>query len=425
MTDLASIRNEVDAAGRVWRANATHVVLIVLAIFGLPLIVCTLMGKLLVTPWPARWTALSLYGALVFALFLPRRHCRWRATILVASLYVLAIMQLALNGLVGDGRIAVLVLPLLALILLGAWEGWVAASITTITLAALTLLAGNGTLARWQVINKNSLDPGHWLIQGLLLLGALVPLMILFTRFLALQTQTMVAERQSRQQLEHESAKRRYLEGEILRIGDEERQRLGADLHDGLGQDLLVITSQAQLSLCQEDNSPGAAARLRDIVETAKQALEQTRRMAHNLRPGLLDELGFTKAVRAMLQKVAQASGIRVAVDLADVDALVPREFELNLFRITQEALNNILKHAHASEVKVTLAKESAGLRLVVEDNGHGFDPDQLESISPGRWNFGLHQIAVRAHMMGGRVDIQSRSNQGTRLVVEVPLKTS
>jgi len=423
MTHTASIRDEVEAVGWQWRANATHVVLVVLAAFGLPLALCCLAGKFIVLPWPARGTSLLAYGALVFAFFLHRRHYRWRAVILLVSLYVLAIMQLAMNGLVGHGRIAALVLPLLGLILLGSKEGWIAAALTTLLLVVSTFLAGNGTLIRWQLIHENSLDPGYWFFQDLMLLGALVPLMLLFTRFLALQTQSMVIERQSRQELEDESAARRRLEAELVRVGDEERRRLGAELHDGLGQDLLVIINQAQFGLLKVEHPPAVSARLQNIVETAKQALEQTRRMAHNAYPGLLDELGFTKAVRAMLQKVTQASGVSMVIHLVDVDGLLPPESELHLFRIMQEAINNVLKHACASEVRVMLTREAASIRLVIEDNGRGFDPDQIKSAPPGRRGLGLHQIVVRAHTGGGRITLQSRPGQGTRLMVEMPVR--
>ena len=79
--------------------------------------------------------------------------------------------------------------------------------------------------------------------------------------------------------------------------------------------------------------------------------------MAHNLRPGLVDELGFTKAVRATADKAGQAAGLSMAINLADVDGLLPPEFEVNLFRIIQETLNNVLKHAHASEARITLTQ--------------------------------------------------------------------
>ena len=242
-------------------------------------------------------------------------------------------------------------------------------------------------------------------------------LMVLGVAGLVLGWYEQRLHRLRREHLAQESFSRRLIASQ-----ENERQRLAGELHDGMGQDLLVIASQAQLSLSQEQNPPATAARLKDIAETAKQALQQARRMAHNLRPGLLDELGFTKAVRASAEKAAQASGISMAIHLADADGLLPPEFEVNLFRIAQESLNNLLKHANASEAKITLTKQASSLRLVVEDNGSGFEFSRQESAPPDQRGFGLRQIAERAKMMGGRIDIQSRPGQGTRLTVEVPI---
>jgi len=93
----------------------------------------------------------------------------------------------------------------------------------------------------------------------------------------------------------------------------------------------------------------------------------------------------------------------------------------LNFFRMIQETLNNVLKHAGASQVKVALTRERACLRLVVEDNGHGFDPKHLESLAPDQRGLGLHEITERAKMMRGHVVIRSRPGQGTQITVEVP----
>jgi signal transduction histidine kinase len=211
------------------------------------------------------------------------------------------------------------------------------------------------------------------------------------------------------------------LAGRLIGVQEDERRAIAGNLHDGLGQDLLVIASQAQLSLSQPDNPPATVQRLNEIAKTARQAVQQARQMAHNLRPGLLDELGFTKAVRATADKAGQAAGLSMAIDLADVDGLLPPEFEVNLFRIIQETLNNVLKHARASRAKVTLTKERAHLRLVVEDDGRGFDASRLASLAPDQQGLGLHEITERAKMMRGRAVIQSRPGQGTRLTVEVP----
>lgn len=211
----------------------------------------------------------------------------------------------------------------------------------------------------------------------------------------------------------------------LITLQENERRRLAGELHDGLGQDLLVIASQAQFCLGRQENPPATAKRLKDIAETARQAIQHARRMAHNLRPGLLEELGFTKAVRANAEKAAHAGGISVSLALDAVDGLLPPEFEVSLFRIIQESVNNILKHARASEARITLTKQPAGLRLVVEDNGPGFAPDRLEATPPEQRGFGLRQIAERARMMGARMDLQSQPGQGTRLIVEIPLQAS
>jgi signal transduction histidine kinase len=245
-------------------------------------------------------------------------------------------------------------------------------------------------------------------------------LMVLGVAGLVLGWYEQRLHRLRREHLAQENFSRRLIASQ-----ENERRRLAGELHDGLGQDLLVIASQAQLSLSQQENPPATATRLQDIAETAKQALQQARRMAHNLRPGLLDELGLTKALRASADKAAQASGVSMAIHLADVDGLLLPEFEVNLFRIAQESLNNVLKHAHASEAKVTLTKEPSVLRLVVEDNGQGFELSRLESAPPDQRGFGLRQIAERAKMMGGRADIQSQPGGGTRLTVEIPLLKS
>ncbi len=276
-------------------------------------------------------------------------------------------------------------------------------------------------LQRWHV-SESQLPPGsivrfrrpstweryHWVIVGAL--GIMI-----------LEAATIMGLLLQRTRRRRAEATALNLAGQLITDREDERRRIAGELHDQLGQDLLVITSQAQLSLGQLANPPATVAGLNEIAQTAKQALQQTRRMVHNLRPGLLDELGFTKAIRACADKAAHASGFSLAVNLAEVEGLLPDAFEVNLFRIVQEALNNVLKHARASAVKVTLSMERARIRLLVEDNGCGFDLSRLPSAAPGQRGIGLREIAERAKIMGGRADIQSRPDHGTRLIVDVP----
>lgn len=277
-------------------------------------------------------------------------------------------------------------------------------------------------LQRWQV-SESQLPPGsivrfrrpsaweryHWYI-----LGALGIIIVQSATILGLILQR--ARRRTAEATAYELA------GRLISVQENERRDIAGKLHDGLGQDLLVIASQAQLSLSQAENPPGTVTRLNEIAETARQAIQQARQMAHNLRPGLLEELGFTKAVRASADKAAKASGLSMDIELADVDGLLPMEFEVNLFRITQETLNNVLKHAGATRLQVMLTRERAHVRLVVEDDGRGFDPSRLASLAPDERGLGLHEIAERTKIMRGRVVIRSRPTQGTRVTVEVPM---
>lgn len=416
MTEIASIRREVDVALEAWRESATHAALVVLAVLGLPATAYFFVEESFPYPWPARWTGMLAYGAIVAAVCLRRLNYRWRLVVLLTALYAVATQQLLLTGLVGEGRLILLVIPLLATILRGARAGWVSALASSLMLAVFTLLAAQGRLQRWQVIQENSVEFWQWLAQGLLLLGSLSALMILLTKFLNLQLRTMLAEREA-------CRARDQFPRQLITAQENERHRFAGELHDGVGQDLLVIANQAQLGLTKAGDLSGTAAQLSEIAEAARQALRQARRLVHNLRPGLLEELGLTEAVEVSVAKAGQASGMGVKLNLANVDGLLPPEFEVNLFRILQEALNNILKHAAATETQVTLAHDNSALRLVVEDNGRGFDPAMQHRLAPGRRGLGLQQMAERAAMMGGRVDLQSRPGRGTRLVVEVPVK--
>lgn len=211
------------------------------------------------------------------------------------------------------------------------------------------------------------------------------------------------------------------LAGRLISIQEKERREMAGKLHDGLGQDLLVIASQAQLSLSQAENPPATVTRLKEIAQTARQAVQQVRQMAHTLRPGLIEELGFSKAVQASVEKAAKAAGLTTEFILANVDGLLPPEFEVNLFRISQEALNNVVKHAGATHVKVSLTGDRAHVRLVVEDNGRGFDPKLAETLEPCQRGVGLHEISERATTMRGRFLIRSSPGQGTQITVEVP----
>ena len=157
-----------------------------------------------------------------------------------------------------------------------------------------------------------------------------------------------------------------------------------------------------------------AAEQLQRIRHTAQQTLVETRMLIFDLRPQILDQEGLPAALQARLQAVEGRSGIQVTSHLDDIGRL-PAQVENHLYRIALEALNNSLKHAHASQMSVSLANEDGLLILQVEDNGFGFDPNQEDL----KGRLGLAGMHERAEQIGGRLYIHSQPGQGVRVRVE------
>jgi signal transduction histidine kinase len=197
----------------------------------------------------------------------------------------------------------------------------------------------------------------------------------------------------------------------------EERQRLARELHDSVTQALYGISLYAEAAgraLADGETEP-VAANLREISETTREALGETRLLLFELRPPLLEEQGLAAALRARLQAVESRAGLEVGFECHGQERLAPDK-EQELFRLAQEALNNVLKHAHARRVQVCL--ELAADRAVLEaaDDGVGFEPSLR-----GRGGFGLPGMRERAERLGGTLQIESSPGAGTRVRVEVP----
>jgi signal transduction histidine kinase len=206
-------------------------------------------------------------------------------------------------------------------------------------------------------------------------------------------------------------------QAEELAIANE-RTRLARDLHDSVAQTLYGLTLQAEAASRKlSAGRPGAAQEhLSRIREDAQQTLQETRLLIFELRPPILESSGLAAALRARLDAVEARGGLTMHLDLQEVIGLQPK-VEIGLYRIAQEALNNIAKHARASELTVRLAQNAGGVTLAIADNGAGFEP---ASIPAGR--VGLEGMAERVEQMHGRLSIDSTPGKGTRIQVEVPL---
>jgi len=210
---------------------------------------------------------------------------------------------------------------------------------------------------------------------------------------------------------------------EVLTRQEEERKRIAAELHDSLGQSLLVMKSRALMALQKPDNPSALVAQLTEISDTASHAIAETRQIAFNLRPHQLDSLGLHKGLAAMANQVCHAAALQLTTDIDNVSGLVTPESQIHLFRIAQEALNNVVKHAQASAVRLELKiTGDSSLILRIEDNGLGMETGSSEAVTvrtnPGH---GTNNLTERVRFLRGRLDITASSSGGTAVTVTVP----
>jgi signal transduction histidine kinase/ligand-binding sensor domain-containing protein len=210
---------------------------------------------------------------------------------------------------------------------------------------------------------------------------------------------------------------------QLIDSQEHERQRIAAELHDGLGQNLLVIKNRALLGL-RAPAGAGGNEQFDEISATASLAIDEVREIAYNLRPHQMDEIGLAQALRAMLRKVATASGIEITADVDEANDALPKELEINLYRVVQEGINNVIKHSGAARAEVSVMRSSNQLIVTIADNGKGFDPvgSVRAGVTQPRRGFGLKGIGERARMLGGELTVQSESGQGTTLSIRITL---
>ncbi len=199
----------------------------------------------------------------------------------------------------------------------------------------------------------------------------------------------------------------------------EERTRIARDIHDTLAQALTAIGLQLEGALQQLDRDPTRArARLEQALVVTRQSLEEARQSVTDLRAAPLAGKPLRQALTTLVRSFTSETGVQVDLKLPDADSELPVRVEVELFRIAQEALANVRKHARARRVEVGLRRRGDLLRLWIADDGQGFRPGR----AAGHDRFGLQGMRERAHALGGRLRVESRADSGTRVSASVPL---
>jgi signal transduction histidine kinase len=204
---------------------------------------------------------------------------------------------------------------------------------------------------------------------------------------------------------------------------EEERARVARELHDELGQVLTSLKLEFMWLVEQLRNSdpkPGIQVvnKLQSLIGLIEVSIQSVRQIASDLRPAVLDHLGLKEAVQWEATKFQARTGIRCRVAWGLKDGLTDRTKQLALFRILQEALTNVARHAHAGTVRISMRVRRAVMTLTIKDNGRGITKAELASVE----SIGLLGMSERARLLGGRVTITGLAGRGTTVTVTVPI---
>jgi signal transduction histidine kinase/ligand-binding sensor domain-containing protein len=248
-----------------------------------------------------------------------------------------------------------------------------------------------------------------WWFRGLLILGFISLGPIIYSR----RVKTLKKEKTLQREISHR----------LIEKQEEERSRIAQEMHDSIGQDMLFIKNRALLTMQNTPADSQTYGQLNQISETSSKSLKTLREISHNLRPPELDRLGLTETLRTILLQARDSTFLKVIGEVEEIDGLLKREMEINVVRILQEALGNILKHSEANECIVEIKKDNGKIYFNINDNGKGFDKNIVNSGANHSVGLGIPGIKERVKILGGNIEIDSAVGKGTRIKINIPVQ--
>jgi two-component system sensor histidine kinase DegS len=209
----------------------------------------------------------------------------------------------------------------------------------------------------------------------------------------------------------------------IIEAQETERQRLARQMHDGPAQSLTNLILQAEICERLFDTDPAQArVELGNLKNSVNTTFQRVREFILTLRPMMLDDLGLMPTLKQYVQNFEEKTDLSASLTVMGREAQLPSHTEVTIFRMVQELLNNVQAHAHATHAQVSLDFQDRFVVASVEDDGSGFDVDEVQKAIQQRKGLGLHTIQERAEMLGGQVQLDSRIGRGTRVRIELPI---
>ncbi|MBI2847297.1 MAG: HAMP domain-containing protein [Chloroflexi bacterium] len=224
-------------------------------------------------------------------------------------------------------------------------------------------------------------------------------------------------------QVKERTARLAEVLGKVISAQEEERQRLARELHDETAQTigaLSIALDRARYGF--QDAPPEAVEQMQEAQAIARHLLEEIRRLILDLRPMVLEDLGLVPAIRWYAETHLQEQGVETTVEVEQLAVRLPPHLEITLFRIVQEAVNNIARHARARQAHIRLLFHDSAACIVVADDGKGFNVERVLGPHPSVQSVGLLGMQERARLLNGRLDIRSEEGKGTQITVDVPI---
>jgi PAS domain S-box-containing protein len=217
----------------------------------------------------------------------------------------------------------------------------------------------------------------------------------------------------------------RDLSFSLLTAQEMERKRIAADLHDDLGQTLAYLKIRIQnLQKSLPQSRADIHRECENTLEYTNQLIEKVRQISHGLTPIFLDDLGLTASLHSLVDETSGYSAIKIEKHIANIDKLFSPGVEITIYRIIQEIINNIWKHAETNFVRVEIISLADKVAFKIEDYGRGFDFESTDLFTSGKKGLGLASVNERVRMLGGRFEIQSRLDKGTHVRFWIPFES-
>ncbi len=239
---------------------------------------------------------------------------------------------------------------------------------------------------------------------------------------LILSKQKEIAQQQTLEAVELEKETRKKYTQKLLTVQEEQCRRISNELHDSVGQDLLVVKNLIHLGKKNNINVIENDSYYDKIFNSASRAIDEVRDISRALHPVQLEKLGLTLAVKSLIDRFNETTEIACSSGVDDINDILKKESEIHLYRIVQECLNNIIKHSKADRVNIKVSKKTDKIILLIEDNGKGFDYNKTKKNAGG---LGLNSILERVNLLNGELEIKSELNKGTKILVKIKIDSS